>query len=221
MSRAGTYQKVYHRLKARKEQIKPNAIWGSWGKFYDQVVNLRDKLVLDFGSDIDSPLHMKFVRENNGASGKYRGYDIDADTVSWLKQERCFYDYYTDDSLLGSFDIIVASQVYEHLTETEKERFLSRAHDLLKESGTLLVDVPYIANLNLIEFFKRDRSHKPIALEDEAAYFENFGFKVQTYIGGRTAPYRPLIWNLWRFLVNIVLGYYPFHVALFDATKID
>ena len=217
---SASYQRAYHKLKARKEQIKPQPIWGSWGRFYDQLFSLKDQLVLDFGSDVDSPLHGKFLRENDGGSGKYKGYDIDEDTLSWLKREGCFYDFYTDDSLKGSFGIIVASEVYEHLSESEKERFLARAHELLRESGRLIVDVPYIANLNLIEFFKRDRSHKPIALEDEAAYFEAFGFTVQVYIGGRTAPYRSLFWNLWRFAGNLALGYYPFHVALFDAIKI-
>jgi len=220
LAMSGSYQRAYHKLKARKEQIKPRPIWGSWGRFYDRLFSLRNKIVLDFGSDVDSPLYRKFLRENNDASGKYKGYDIDDDTVSWLKKEEFFYDFYADNSLRGSFDVIVASQVYEHLTESEKEQFLSRAHQLLNESGCLIVDVPYIANLNIIEFFKRDRSHKPLALEDEAAYFETFGFKVQTYIGGRTAPYRPLIWNLWRFLENLLLGYYPFHVVLFDATKV-
>ncbi|OLB68202.1 hypothetical protein AUI06_11705 [archaeon 13_2_20CM_2_52_21] len=214
-----SYHRAYHKLKARKEQIKPQPIWSNWGRFYDRLFSLKDKLVLDFGSDVDSPLHGKFLKDNDGSNGKYKGYDIDEDTLSWLKQEGYFYDFYTDNSLKGSFNIIVASQVYEHLTESEKEQFLARAHELLSEAGTLMVDVPYIANLNLIEFFKRDRSHKPIALEDEAAYFETFGFKVQTYIGGRTAPYRPPIWNLWRFVGNLFLGYYPFHVLLFHAIK--
>ena len=214
------YQRTYHKIKARKEQVKPRPVWGSWGGFYDRLVNLKEKLILDFGSDVESPLYRKFRRENPGETGKYRGYDIDEDTISWLKQQGYYYDFYADNSLLGSFEVIVASQAYEHLTEQERERFLSRAHELLAATGSLFVDVPYIANLNLIEFFKRDRSHKPIALEDEAAYFETFGFKVDTYIGGRTAPYRPLAWNLWRFLGNLAMGYYPFHVLLFHATKI-
>ena len=138
-----------------------------------------------------------------------------------MKGQGYYYDFYTDNSLQGSFDIIIASEVYEHLTEPERERFLSRAHELLSKSGSLILDVPYISNLNIVEFFKRDRSHKPIALEDEAAYFETFGFKVQLYIGGRTAPYRPLLWSLWRFLANLALGFYPFHVALLLATKIS
>ena len=216
---SGSYQRAYHKIKARKERVKPQPVWGSWGRFYDRLFNLTGKLVLDFGSDVDSPLYRKFQRESDGG-GKYKGYDIDEDTVSWLKRQGYYYDFYTDNSLQGSFDIIIASQAYEHLNEPERERFLARAHELLAASGTLMVDAPYIANLNLIEFFKRDRSHKPIALEDEAAYFEAFGFTVQVYIGGRTAPYRSLFWNLWRFAGNLALGYYPFHVALFDATKI-
>ncbi|HYY90673.1 MAG TPA: methyltransferase domain-containing protein [Candidatus Dormibacteraeota bacterium] len=217
---SASYQRAYHKIKARKEEVKPRPVWGSWGRFYDRLFSLRGRLVLDFGSDIESPLYKKFQRDNNGENGKYKGYDIDEETISWLKGQDYYYDYFNDNSLRESFDTIVASEVYEHLTEPERERFLYRAHELLRSSGRLIVDVPYIANLNLIEFFKRDRSHKPIALEDEAAYFETFGFKVQAYIGGRTAPYRPLAWNIWRFVGNMALGYYPFYVALFDAIKI-
>ena len=216
---SGSYQRAYHKIKARKEQVKPQPVWGSWGGFYDRLVDLKGKTVLDFGSDVQSPLYRKFQRENSGGTGKYMGYDIDEDTITWLKQQGYYYDFYTDRSMRGSFDVIVASQAYEHLTELERERFLAGARDLLAPSGSLFVDVPYIANLNLIEFFKRDRSHKPVALEDEAAYFETFGLKVDTYIGGRTAPYRSVAWNLWRFVGNLALGYYPFHVLLFHATK--
>ena len=215
------YQKAYHKIKARREEVKPQPVWGSWGRFYDRLFNLQGKLVLDFGSDVEAPLYEKFQRDNEGKDGKYKGYDISEDAISWLKGQGYYYDFYADNSLLGSFDIIIASEVYEHLTEAERERFLSRAHELLSKSGSLILDVPYISNLNIVEFFKRDRSHKPIALEDEAAYFETFGFKVQLYIGGRTAPYRPLLWSLWRFLANLALGFYPFHVALLLATKIS
>jgi hypothetical protein len=216
---SGSYQKAYHKIKARKEQVKPHPVWGSWGRFYNRLFSLGGKLVLDFGSDIESPVYMKFQGENNRESGKYKGYDVDEETISWLRGHDYYYDFYADDSLRGDFDVIIASQVYEHLSESERERFVARAHKLLSNHGSLVVDVPYIANLNLIEFFKRDRSHKPLALEDEAAFFENFGFKVQVYIGGRTAPYRPLLWNLWRFIGNLALGYYPFYVALFYASK--
>ena len=217
---SSSYQKAYHRLKARREEIKPQPVWGSWGRFCDRLFSLRGKIVLDFGSDIEAPLYMRFQKENEEKSGTYRGYDISEDAISWLKGNGYYYDFYADNSLRGAFDIIVASEAYEHLNESERERFLTRAHELLSDSGRLIVDVPYISNLNLIEFFKRDRSHKPIALEDEAAYFESFGFEVHLYIGGRTAPYRPSLWNLWRFMGNLALGYYPFHVALLDATKI-
>ena len=214
-----SYQKAYHQIKVRKESIKPRPVWGSWGKFYDGLFPLKDKLLLDFGSDIEAPLYQRFQSENKEGKGRYLGYDVSDDAVSWLKQNSYFYDFYNDDSLIGSFDLIIASQVYEHLTEVERETFLARAHKLLSGSGILIVDAPYIANLNLIEFFKRDRSHKPLALEDEASYFETFGFIVRPYIGGRTAPYRSIWWNLWRFATNIALGYYPFYVVLFYATK--
>jgi len=76
-----SYHRAYHKLKARKEQIKPQPIWSNWGRFYDRLFSLKDKLVLDFGSDVDSPLHGKFLKDNDGSNGKYKGYDIDEDIL--------------------------------------------------------------------------------------------------------------------------------------------
>src|SRR5689334_19723155 len=140
-----SYQKAYHKIKARKEEIRPKPIWGSWGKFYDNLFTLKDKLLLDFGSDIEAPLYQRFQSENSDGKGKYMGYDVGDDAVSWLKQNSYYYDFFKDDSRAGSFDLIVASQVYEHLTEVERESFLGRAHKLLSGSGLLIVDAPYIA----------------------------------------------------------------------------
>src|SRR5437667_7182392 len=117
---SGSYQRTYRKIKARKEQVKPQPVWGSWGQFYNRLFNLGGKLLLDFGSDVDSPLYKKFQRDNGGDGGKYRGYDIDEDTISWLKEQGYYYDFYNDNSLRGLFDIVAASQVYEHLTEPER-----------------------------------------------------------------------------------------------------
>src|SRR5207247_6806849 len=176
------YQKAYHKIKARREEVKPQPVWGSWGRFYDRLFNLQGKLVLDFGSDVEAPLYKKFQRENEGKDGKYKGYDISEDAISWLKGQGYYYDFYADNSLLGSFDIIIASEVYEHLTEAERERFLSRAHELLSRSGSLILDVPYISNLNLIVFFKSDSSTNQIALQYAVEYIVYMSFTVHIYI---------------------------------------
>ena len=73
------YQKAYHKIKARREEVKPQPIWVSWGRFYDRLFNLQGKLVLDFGSDVEAPLYEKFLRDNEGKNGKYKGYDISED----------------------------------------------------------------------------------------------------------------------------------------------
>jgi len=216
-----SYYKHYSRIKLRKEHIEPHPIWEPWGKWLDQVLRLEGKLAFDFGSGKESPFYQKFLVKNDQNDSRYKAYDIDEDIVEWLKERRYYYDFHSDNSLIGHFDVINASQVYEHLSPAQRETFLNRSYELLKPKGILLVDVPYIANLNIIEFFKRDRSHMPVALEDEAAYIESLGFSVIVYIGGLTLPYRGTAWNLWRAFANLILGYYPFNVTLFHATKID
>lgn len=216
-----SYHKHYSRIKHRKEQIEPHPVWAPWGRWHNQVLKLEGKLVFDFGSGKESPFYQKFLSQNGGNDSNYKAYDIDEDTVEWLEERTYFCDFHSDSSLIGRFDVINASQVYEHLSPAQREAFLNRSYELLKPKGILLVDVPYIANLNVIEFFKRDRSHMPVALEDEAAYIESLGFSVIVYIGGLTVPYRGTAWNLWRAFTNLILGYYPFNVTLFHATKIN
>jgi len=217
-----TYKTDYYQiLKLRKlRKIEVKKIWLPYGRWYCKKYNLRGKVVLDFGSNIESDFFKKFKSDNkNTRKGKYYGFDLDRDAVGWLKENKFYYDFYKDDKLRCKFDIVNASQVYEHLSLEEREAFIKRSWELLKKGGVLLLDFPYINNLNLIEFFHGDRTHKPVSCEDEANYIALLGFRCRVYIGGLTWPYQSVFKNMWIFFWNIVLGFYPFHITLIEATK--
>lgn len=220
-SKINNYRKNYYQSLVLKNSkvIKATPIWLPFGMWYKRRYDLKDKVVLDFGSSIASNFFKKYVNDNRGNNMEYYGFDLDNQTVKWLRDNDFYYDFYGDDKLKGKFDIINASQVYEHLTLEERGFFIKRSHELLKRGGLLLLDFPYINNLNLIEFFHGDRTHKPVSCEDEAIYIKVCGFECKVFIGGFTWPYQSLFRNVISFIWNILLGYYPFHITLIEATK--
>lgn len=64
---------------------------------------------------------------------EYRSYDIDRAT---------FQDYYSLEEITGSFDVIYAFELIEHLTPEEGLTLLERLHALLKPAGWLLLGTP-------------------------------------------------------------------------------
>jgi len=209
----------WRRVWSRRREVKPKVVWTPYSKWYNKKFNFKGKLVLDFGSGIESNFFLKYVKDNDGSVEKYKGYDIDEETKKWLMEKGFYYDFYHDDTFLGAFDIINCSQTYEHLNLYERERFIRRSYELLKPGGLLLIDFPHIANLNIIEFFRSDRTHIPVSREDEAIYIELFGFKCELYLAGLTMPYKSRIQNAWNFLRNLLLGYYPQWITIVVAKK--
>jgi len=217
-----TYKTNYYQTLMLKKStiVKAKPIWLPFGIWYKRKHDFQYKIVLDFGSSIRSNFFKKFKKDNNNCSDGYWGFDLDVETTKWLKKNKFYYSFYDDNRLKRKLDVINASQVYEHLTLDERELFIQRSHELLKKEGVLLIDFPYINNLNLIEFFHGDRTHKPVSCEDEANYITSFGFECEVYIGGLTWPYQSLLKGIWTFIWNILLGYYPFHITLIKAIKI-
>lgn len=203
--------------------IKPKPIWSPFGRWYNNFIKFNNKQILDFGCSIDSNCYKKFIKDNHNANkSKYLGFDIDQRTVKWLKAKNTFYDFWKDNSLNNKLDIINGSEVYEHLNEKEREDFILRSFDLLSDKGFLLLDFPYMNNFNIIEFFHGDRTHRSVSCEDEAVYIRSLGFKdVEVYIGGLTLPYMSIINNFRYLLLNLITGFYPFHVTLIIARKYD
>jgi SAM-dependent methyltransferase len=179
---------------------------------------LADKTVLDFGCGISSPFRARWDREKPRDS-QYFGYDIDERAVKALGERRAFYDFFSDDSLRGRFDLVYADNIYEHLSMPEREEFAKRAYELLRTGGTLVVLFPHIANLNIIEHFLRDRTHLTVSREHEAAFLESFGFGAQVHVAGMTFPYRSVLFSVKQALRNMVLGYLPQTTVVLIATK--
>ena len=200
--------------------MRAKCLWfTSWGNFINKNRDFKNKTILDFGCDIDSICYKQFAKQNGGVNANYYGFDIADTTVNWLKDSGYYYDFWNDNS--RKFDAINISEVYEHLDENLRENFIKRTRAILKDGGRLYMDIPYIANLNIIEFFRRDRTHKPVACEDEAIYLERFGFKVKLFIGGYTIPYYNIFMNLYRIFTNLLLGYKPFLVTFIIAEKYE
>jgi len=209
----------YNSVKQQNKRYKVTPVWQPYTRWYNNLVNLRGLRCLDYGCNIESGFHHKFLADNGNArtgQAAYFGYDIDEDSLRWAKDNKLYYDFFADNSMLEGLDVVNASQVYEHLTPAERASFLRRAHDLLRPDGVLMLDFPYISNLNHLYHFE-DITHKPVGCGQEAAFINTFGFDCKLYLTGLTIPYKSLQTNIAEFVLNMVLGYYPFHTTVIVA----
>jgi hypothetical protein len=211
----------YTEIYRKRNKVKPKYLWCiPFGKFIHQKRDFRDKVMLDFGCDVESDAYKQWKNQNKREAHGYYGFDSSLSPLRWLRENNLYYDFWTDNSI--KFDVINASQVYEHLTEDMREKFIVRSGALLKEGGILYLDFPYIQNLGLIDFFQ-DRTHRPVSCVDEALYIEQLGFAVNLYVGGYTMPYATFFSprNIVRIFANLLLGYKPFFVTFIVANKGD
>ncbi|MFH1545305.1 MAG: class I SAM-dependent methyltransferase [archaeon] len=177
-------------------------------KFIDEKIILKGE-VLDFGCGINSFYYSKTKKDG----GKYTGFDLDEETVKWLKEKRAFFDFWKEEK---QFDFIIASHVYEHLEKKEREKFIKRSLKLLKKEGHLLVGFPNALNLSGLEYWK-DKTHEvPPSPFDEGNYIELFGFSTETILIGIS------VWpphNFFRLIANLLLGFSPQHYCLVLCKK--
>jgi len=131
-----SYSNVYR----QRGSIRIKKILVPYEFWISKNVELSNRKVLDFGSNINSP----FFLRSKKVGAKYYGYDIDEKTTRWLKENKCWVDFWQTKE---KFDVINASQVYEHLTVDNRMRFCRRAKELLTDKGVLSIDFPYIENL--------------------------------------------------------------------------
>lgn len=209
----------YWQANTDRKRLKAKVIWKPYHRFIEQLVDLRGKRVLDFGSGIESPIIARFLRANGNLNG-YHAYDIDAEALQKWQRQGKFYDFYGDDTGLESFDIVYADNTYEHLSLPQREEFLLRARRLLRQGGHLVLIYPHIANLNIIEHFERDRTHLLVSREHEAGFISSLGFSCDIYIAGLTFPYKPLLFSIKQFLRNVLLGYHPQTMVVIEARRV-
>ena len=188
-------------VKAVYKSLDPNA-------FIDRSFSF-DKRLLDFGGGVESLTYQKTTRDG----GQYHGYDVDSQSEKWLTDNGFFVDYWNTS---GKFDIVVASQVYEHLEHDERERFIKRAYDVLEEGGLLLIDFPHVKNIGGLTYWE-DRTHLfPPDPVDDSSLMELYGFKTEVFLVG--ICYYPL-YNFFRLLLNIILGFRPQHTSVIACRK--
>lgn len=168
-----------------------------------------DGKVMDFGSMIDSLNYKKTVRDG----GQYYGFDIDGKTVEWLKENNFYIDFWNTNE---RFDVIIATQVYEHLDKEMRDAFIKKSYELLNEKGLLIIEYPHIRNLGGMNYWT-DRTHvQPPAVEDEAIMLRMFGFKTELYLAG--ISYWPPQ-NFLRMIANMLIGLHPQHNVVIFGMK--
>jgi len=177
--------------------------------FRERLLDVKNKEVLDFGCGYKR----RFYDWCKGNAKTYKGYDIDRETVKWLKKDGLFFDFYKENK---KFDLIYCSQVFEHLTEKERYEFLKRSKRLLRKGGATLIDFPNFETLHALEYF-RDGTHKlPPSIYDLKSFLELEGFKVDAYfVGWSLHPFRVI-----RNIFNILMGFKIQEYCLIKAKKI-
>ncbi|MFH0714649.1 MAG: methyltransferase domain-containing protein [Candidatus Diapherotrites archaeon] len=196
----------------RRDRVKIIPVWYplSSPKFVYKKLDFSGKKILDFGSSFDSPN----VQEALKKGADYHGFDIDKQTVQWLKEKNYFADFWKSKE---KFDIVLVSQVYEHLSKEQQEALIKRSAQVVRSGGFLVLEYPYLNNLGGNNFW-RDRTHTtPPSLEDEAIFIEKFGFRAELYVAGIS------FWgprNFLRMVFNWLLGFHPQHNVVIIAQEL-
>ncbi len=126
---------------------------------------LEDSLkILDVGA-YNRRLCEQFLKINSKII--YKSMDIDKSLP---------HDYYNLDEIEESFDIIVMSEVIEHLDFEEALNTLQKLRNLLADNGKIIISTPNIHHPN--SFF-RDVTHKvPYRYDELGAVLLYSGFKI-------------------------------------------
>jgi hypothetical protein len=208
---------------AKKIKVK-KLWWPPYGTWFNKTFTFTNKKVLDVGCLIESEIYKKFVRDNQPGTKGYFGFDVDDESVKWLKSLEAYFDLYGEyqEEL---FDYIFLIDVYEHLDATERMNVLHVCNKLLKRKGELVVASPYMENLNYFINGINDWQHKHVHLKSgsEVGAFIAFGdFKfehIKVYLAGLTMPWLSLKDNLLAILRNLICLYPPFHIFIIRAEK--
>ncbi|MFQ5428547.1 MAG: class I SAM-dependent methyltransferase [Thermodesulfobacteriota bacterium] len=110
------------------------------------------------------------------------------------------HDYYDLDEIKGSFDVITAFEVIEHVSPAEIMEIFSKAQAHLKAGGHFIISTPNVCHPVILW---RDCTHiTPVRYDEVYGFFHALGFlDVNIYRGGKTRwkdrfwafVYRPLL----------------------------
>ncbi|MCW1888696.1 MAG: class I SAM-dependent methyltransferase [Candidatus Moranbacteria bacterium] len=138
---------LYHQTDNRGHLIDAQKRLSFVLKKIARLTNIKDVIDLGFG---DGFLLKELAKKN------YSVYGIDfvEENISLTKESTGL----TDNLKFGSvtdipfnenlFDLAIATEMFEHLTEDDLEKGLTEIHRVLRKNGLLIVTVPYNENLS-------------------------------------------------------------------------
>ena len=144
---------------------------GLYHRFVDYYGELRSDILPFVAAGVRDVLEIGCARGTTGRWLKERfgcrvvGVELNAEVA---QQARAVLDEVhagdvQDLSLAGQFDLILALELFEHLTE--QERFLERMRALLRPAGTLLLSVPNVGHWAIVKDLLAGRwDYLPIGL---------------------------------------------------------
>lgn len=179
----------------------------SWSRFYSHRLELRNryrtvyrlklkKKLLDVvieelrseGKVLDVGAHDRAVGEKLKSklpSVIYKSMDIDRAEA---------HDYYSLDEISESFDMIILSEVIEHLEFCEGISLLRRLHQLLHLGGKLIISTPNLHHPNRYW----DSDHKtPYRYDEIGGVLLSVGFKVDKIYRIYNAPFFKRIFRIY------------------------
>jgi len=162
--------------------------------------------VLDFGCNTGSFTYEKTIRDG----GKYSGYDVDGDTEEWLKNNNLYVDFWTTEK---KFDLIMLSNVYEHIDEATRESVIKRSYELLVKGGMLLIYNVFVLNLSLLTHWQ-DSTHTfpPPSPRMIVGLTEFYGFRATAFLVALNS-------NPFDVILNLCLKKYPQQTMIVECIK--
>jgi 2-polyprenyl-3-methyl-5-hydroxy-6-metoxy-1,4-benzoquinol methylase len=106
--------------------------------------------------------------EKIGAKVKYKSMDVDTNVP---------HDFYDINDVKEIFDVVLFSEVIEHMPFTEGVNMLKRLRDVLKDDGLILVSTPNIYHPN--KFFTTADHKTYYAYDELAAVMDLTGYEVK------------------------------------------
>lgn len=167
------------------EKTKEDFSWSSFFSFRKEILKVYPSV---FGLKIKKKLLDIVVEElkggekilDVGASNKSLGERVAAKvapiTYKTMDVDRAqSHDYYSLDEVAGSFDVIILSEVIEHLGFNEGLAMLRRLYELLNSGGKIIVSTPNLYHPN--RFW--DSDHKtPYRYDEIGGALLSIGFRV-------------------------------------------
>ena len=153
----------------------------------------RNSKILDYGCSIGRASSVFF-------KNKHRVYGVDVIDKNLKKAEKyCVKTHLRENQHAelpfksNSFDLIFSSQVIEHLSRRDGDRFIKESHSLLKKTGKIFITTPnphYLRILINRSPMIRGNHLSSWIIEEMKNSFQLFGFsKIKWYGNGQLALY--------------------------------